>query len=149
MVDVIGYIGVEYDMKTGTSSRYLYTRGTPTIFAGSRYRYLAPRIPLGYQELVDAMAEAMEKEANMTGTNIINSTDVDYGFVTTKRSFDETMAEAKAFWNKILATYPEDGREKLRTAVVNVFSHDMQLSKATPEQQDMVELVIEDLKKLL
>ena len=59
------------------------------------------------------------------------------------------MTEAKTLWNKILATYPEDGREKIRTIVVNVFSHDMQLSKATPEQQDMVELVIEDLKKLL
>jgi hypothetical protein len=149
MVDVIGYIGVEYDMKTGASSRYLYTRGTPTIFAGSRYRYLAPRIPLGYKELVDAMAEAMEKEASMTGTNIINSTDVDYGFTATKRSFEETMAEAKTLWNKVLQMHPEDGREKLRNVVVNVFSHDMQLSKATPEQQDMVELVIDDLKKLV
>lgn len=149
MVDVIGYIGVEYDMKTGASSRYLYTRGTPTIFAGSRYRYLAPRIPLGYKELVDAMAEAMEKEASMTGTNIINSTDVDYGFTATKRSFEETMAEAKTLWNKVLQIHPEDGREKLRNVVVSVFSHDMQLSKATPEQQDMVELVIDDLKKLV
>jgi hypothetical protein len=45
--------------------------------------------------------------------------------------------------------HPEDGREKLRNVVVSVFSHDMQLSKATPEQQDMVELVIDDLKKLV
>jgi hypothetical protein len=59
------------------------------------------------------------------------------------------MAEAKTLWNKVLQTHPEDGREKLRNVVVSVFSHDMQLSKATPEQQDMVELVIDDLKKLV
>ena len=149
MVDVIGYIGVEYDMKTGLSHRYLYTRGTPSIFAGSRYRYLNPKIELGYQQLVDAIAEAMEKEANMTGTELITSTEVDYSATTGKRSFEEVMAEAKKLWNEIIQTYGDSGREKIHNVIVGVFKHDMQLSKATPEQQDLVELVIEDFKKLM
>ena len=147
MVDVIGYIGVEYDIKTGVSHRYLYTRGTPSIFAGSRYRYLTPKIELGYQQLVDAIAEAMEKEANMTGTNVL-AQEVDYTF-NNKRSFDETMTEAKGLWNEIIKAQGDAGREKIRNVIVDVFKHDIQLSKATPEQQDLVELVIEDLKKLM
>ena len=149
MVDVIGYIGVEYDVKNGQSYRYLYTRGTPTIFAGSRYKYLAPKIELGYQQLVDAIAEAMEKEAELTGTGFVKETDINYTAGIPKRSFDETMTEAKDLWNKIIQVKGEMGRDAIRQAIVNVFKHDMQLSRATPEQQDMVELVIEDLKKLL
>ena len=96
MVDVIGYIGVEYDLKTGNSSRYLYTRGTPTIFAGSRYKYLAPKIELGYQNLVDAIAEAMEREAELTGTGFVSEKELNYNASVNKRSFDETMNEAKS-----------------------------------------------------
>ena len=149
MVDVIGYIGVEYDMKTGLSHRYLYTRGTPSIFAGSRYRYLNPKIELGYQQLVDAIAEAMEKEASMTGTELITSNEVNYSATTGKRTFDEVMSEAKTLWNDIIKTQGDAGREKIHNVIVGVFKHDMQLSKATPEQQDLVELVIEDFKKLM
>jgi hypothetical protein len=148
MVDVIGYIGVEYDIKTGQSYRYLYTRGTPTIFAGSRYKYLAPKIELGYKQLVDSIAEAMEKEAELTGTGFVSEAELNYGGAPA-RSFDETMAEAKDLWNKIIKAKGDEGREAIKTIISQVFGHDMQLSRATPEQQDMVELVIEDLRKVL
>lgn len=36
IVDIIGYLQVQMN-NNGTSERYLYTRSTPTIFAGSRY----------------------------------------------------------------------------------------------------------------
>lgn len=149
MVDVIGYIGVEYDLKTGQSYRYLYTRGTPTIFAGSRYQYLAPKIELGYKQLVDAIAEAMEKEAELTGTGFVSESELNYNVGIPKRSFEETMTEAKDLWNKIIKAKGEEGREAIKAAISQVFGHDMQLSRATPEQQDMVELVIEDLRKVL
>ena len=148
MVDVIGYIGVEYDVKTGNSYRYLYTRGTPTIFAGSRYKYLAPKIELGYQQLVDAIADAMEKEASLTGTGFVSEAELNYGGVST-RTFDETMTEAKDLWNKIIKAKGDEGREAIKTVISQVFGHDMQLSRATPEQQELVELVVEDLKKLI
>ena len=148
MVDVIGYIGVEYDVKTGNSYRYLYTRGTPTIFAGSRYKYLAPKIELGYQQLVDAIADAMEKEASQTGTGFVSEAELNYGGVPT-RTFDETMTEAKDLWNKIIKAKGDEGREAIKAVISQVFGHDMQLSRATPEQQELVELVVEDLKKLI
>lgn len=149
MVDVIGYIGVEYDVKNNKSYRYLYTRGTPTIFAGSRYKYLAPKIELGYQQLVDAIAEAMEKEAELTGTDFVSEEELNKNKPIEKRSFDETMTEAKDLWNKIIKTKGEEGREAIKLVISNVFGHDMQLSRATPEQQELVEMVVEDLKKIL
>ena len=145
MVDVIGYIGVEYD-KNGLSSRYLYTRGTPRIFAGSRYKYLAPKIPLGYQDLVDSIAAAMEKEAGLTGTQLINSTDLPTPV--SYRSLDEVMEEAKSHWNRIIAAKGPEGREQMRTIVIKVFGSDIQLSKVTEEQIDLLEEVVNQIKTI-
>lgn len=146
MVDVIGYIGVEYDMKNGSSSRYLYTRGTPRVFAGSRYKYLAPKIPLGYQELVDAIAAAMEKEASLTGTRLI--TEDELPTPTPYRSFEEVMEDAKTNWTRVINSKGPEGREEMRAIVVKVFGADIQLSKATPEQIDLLEEVVSQIKSI-
>lgn len=147
MVDIIAYVGVEYDLKTGKSSRYLYTRGTPTIFAGSRYKYLKPRIELGYQNLVDAVAEAMEKEAAETNTKVISENEL-ANYTVASRSFEETMNEAKTLWSNIISTKGDEGREAIKNIITKVFGHEIQLSRATPEQQELVEMVIEDFKRL-
>ena len=154
MVDVIGYIGVEYDTKTGKSSRYLYTRGTPHIFAGSRYRYLAPKIPLSYQNLVDAIAEAMEREATETGTQVLDHIE-QQGIAS--RPFNDVMEEAKTVWKqlcekgKAMPTEEESANflNRMNGIVKKVFGREMKLSQATDAQQDLVELCIDELKTLL
>ena len=37
----------------------------------------------------------------------------------------------------------------MKSAIHNVFGQDIQLSKATEEQQDLVELVIEEFKRIV
>lgn len=148
LVDLIGYLAVEYDVKTGDSHRYIYTRGTPRVFAGSRYKYLAPKIELGYQNLVDAIADAMKKEAELTGTEIVSKTAEEYT-MPTMRSFNDTMTEARELWNKIVAANGDDGKAKMHDIITHVFGRDVQLSKVSEEQQELVELVIDDFKKLI
>lgn len=150
MVDLIAYVGVEYDIKTGESHRYLYTRGTPTVFAGSRYRYLKPRIELGYQNLVDAIASAMEKEANETGTEIA-ATSRDYSaHIGEEKTFDELMVEAETIWNKVVEVKGKEvGGKLLNDEVKKVFGRDVKLSKCTPDQKDFVAMVVENMKDLL
>lgn len=148
MVDVIAYVGVEYDMKSGDSHRYLYTRGTPTIFAGSRYRYLKPKIELSYKNLVDSIAEAMEKEANETGTEIAETTHDYSAQVGNEKSFKELMDEAKITWENIKAEKGPEGLQKVEEIIIKIFGKNIQLSKAAPEQKDMVALVLEEMKEI-
>ena len=56
----------------GNTERWLYTRKTPTVMAGSRFKYLAPKIKFGYQELVDAIAEAIEKSEKIDGAKVVD-----------------------------------------------------------------------------
>ena len=69
IVDIIGYISTEWD-ENGESHRYLYTRATPTVMAGSRFKYLAPKIPLGYNELVEAINEAIDEQKERADADV-------------------------------------------------------------------------------
>ena len=67
LVDIIGYIALDWD-EEGNAVRTLYTRATPTVLAGSRFKYLPDKIPFGYEELQYAVTQAILKGKEKTGT---------------------------------------------------------------------------------
>ena len=149
LCDIIGCINTEFE--DGKPVRYLYTRQTPTIFAGSRYKYLAPRIRFGYQELVDAIAEAIDKAAELDGATVVEHVDA----VQVKaRPFADTMNEARELWSRFIkiATTEEEKEQHLnimKDIVKRVFGNeDFKLSGAVISQQDLVELFIAEMKNL-
>jgi len=75
IVDIIGYLQVQMNAD-GTTERYLYTRSTPTVFAGSRYQYLAPKIKFGYKELVDAIGDAIDQAVVKDGAEVTDHTEI-------------------------------------------------------------------------
>lgn len=150
LVDLIGYIAVEFDSSTGASERYLYTRQTPTIFAGSRYQYLAPKIKFGYNELVEAIGEAIDKSVDLDGAQVTDNTERPQ---ITRRPFQDVMAEAKEFWMSYLGAVDSEEEKESRVNILNdiivkIFGKPMKLSQALPSQQDLVELFIAEAKEL-
>ena len=112
IVDIIGYLQVQMN-QDGTSERYLYTRSTSTIFAGSRYQYLAPKIKFGYNELVEAIGDAIDMAVERDGAQVTDHTE----FVQVKaRPFAEIMEEAKTVWGAFLdkATTEEEKEQNLK-----------------------------------
>ena len=148
LVDIIGYLSTQMN-QDGSTNRYLYTRATPNIFAGSRYKYIAPRISFnqdGYTELVNAIGDAIDKQVNVDGAQATDKTILpNY----TTRPFGETMNEARELWQKIIEVKGDAGKEEMKNAIRRIFGQDVQLSKATEDQQDLVELVIEEFKTIL
>lgn len=151
IVDLIGYIAVEYD-EQGRSERYLYTRQTPTVFAGSRYKYLAPKIKFGYNELVDAIGDAIEQSVEKDGAEVTDHTVINQ---VKTRPFSEIMEEAKAIWVKYLdnATNDEEKEQHLnvmKDIIRRIFgTEDFKLSSAVPSQADLIELFIDEVKELI
>lgn len=143
MVDIIGYIALDYDAD-GVAHRTLYTRATPYVMAGSRFRYLPERIDFGYTQLAEAMAEAIEKSARTDGaviTEHIGAPNV------VTRSFAEVQAEARDLWDTLIKKNP-DNSEKIYAIVEEVFGSRPKLSEITPKQQDLFEVVIEGMKEI-
>ena len=152
LVDIIGYIGVEFDPITKESTRYLYTRSTPTVFAGSRYRYLAPKIPFGYQELVDAIGQAIDMSVEHDGAKVTDHVET---IQIKARPFQTIMDEARQIWSSYLENAKNDEEKEQRLRIMKdiirrIFgSEDFKLSGAVMSQADLVELFIDEMKELM
>lgn len=152
LVDIIGYIGIEFDPVTKEGIRYLYTRSTPTVFAGSRYRYLAPKIQFGYDELVEAISNAIDKDVAENGAKVAEKSDT---IQIKTRPFQEIMAEAKEVGNNYLnsASDEEDKNHRImmmKDTIRRIFgSEDFKISSAVPSQADLIELFIDEIKDLM
>lgn len=141
LVDIIGYIDVSYE--NGTAVRTLITRGTPNIVAGSRLKYLASRIPFGYDELINAIGEAIEKQAKIDGAKVVDKGSMQK--VIEKRPFEETLAEAKELWTKLVS---EGKAEVVMAEVESLFGESMKLSEIPESKQDIFEVLIEDMRSM-
>lgn len=150
IVDIIGYLQVQMN-PDGTSERYLYTRSTPYVFAGSRYQYLSPKIKFGYQELVDAIGDAIDKAVELDGAQVTDHTEIAQ---IKDRPFTEVMAEAKEIWIKYLELGGEENKDQhlmiMKDIIKKVFgSEDFKLSQAVPSQSSLVEYFIDEVKQLM
>ena len=151
IVDIIGYLQVQLN-PDGTSERFLYTRSTPTVFAGSRYQYLAPKIKFGYQELVDAIGDAIDEAVRRDGAQVTDKTELAQ---IKNRPFNEIISEARDLWMAYLDGAENDEEKDQRLNIMKdiirrIFgTEDFKLSQAVPSQSDLVELFADELKDII
>lgn len=144
LVDIIAYISSEPD------GRYLYTRATSNIMAGSRFPYLAEKIPLGYENLANAIAEAIEAQEKRDGVQVVEFEERKEDEVL---NFDEIRAEAQALWAKLVSDNPdeaaqEDNAKRIMDRISSIFGHEMKLSEISENQVDLFNLVLMEMKEL-
>lgn len=144
LVDIIGYIGVEFDEK-GESHRYLYTRATPTIMAGSRFPHLPAKIPFGYKELSEALSRAIEESGTEDGATIV---DKDVQKVEDNRTFKEVREEAEKIWTSLVKEDPQNA-QKIMGLVEEIFGRQMKLSEINEKQVDLFKLLLDEMKALV
>ena len=144
LVDIIGYIDVSWD-EEGNSERWLYTRKTPTVMAGSRFKYLAPKIKFGYQELVTAISEAIDKSEKLDGAVVVETIEQR---IEESLDYKTIRAEASELWQKLVAQDEENAAIILKK-VEMIFGRPMKLSEITEDQVDLFNLVLLDMKDML
>lgn len=148
IVDIIGYIGTEWE--DGVAKRYLYTRETPTLFAGSRFKYMKPKIPFGYNELVAAITEAIERSEKEDGVKVVDSAALTSTIE--KLDFSEIRAKAAGLWQKLVGegdnAKPEVAAEILKKIEMTM-GRRMKLSEFTEDQVELLQLVVDEMSDML
>ena len=146
LVDIIGVITQTWNEK-GESERWIQTRATQTIQAGSRFRYLEPKIKFGYKEFVDALAKAIEaEEAN--GATVVDKIERP---VEEKVNFTDLMNEARELWTKLVGTGDDASKEVADTILKKVeiiMGHKMKLSEFTEDQADLLAMVVAEMREM-
>ena len=143
LVDIIGVITQTWD-EHGESHRWIQTRSTPTIVAGSRYRYLAPRIPFGYNEFLEALGQAIDREQE----NGAVVTDTAPNDTFEKLDYKAIRAEASELWTVLVERDPDNAPIILKK-VEMIFGRPMKLSEITEDQVDLFNLVVLDMRDML
>ena len=143
IVDIIGYISTEWD-DNGNSTRWLYTRQTPTVMAGSRFKYLAPKIKLGYEELVAAINEAIDKQRDMDGATVVDKLEVK---TEEPLDFNKIRTEASELWAELVKEDTANADIILKK-VEMIFGRKIKLSEITEDQVDLFNLVLIDMKEM-
>ena len=146
IVDIIGYIGNEW--VNGERKRWLYTRETPTLFAGSRFKYMPDKIPFGYDELVNAIADAIEMEEKRDGATVVDT-------ITTKSethlNFNDVRTKAQELWMNLVGTGDTANPEMANTILKKIemtMGRRMKLSEFTEDQVDLLNLIVMDMEEL-
>ena len=143
LVDIIGVITQTWD-EHGESQRWIQTRSTPTIVAGSRYKYLAPRIPFGYNEFLEALGQAIDKEQE-NGAVVIDTAPVE---TFEKLDYKTIRAEASELWTVLVEKDPENAPAILKKVEI-IFGRPMKLSEITEDQVDLFNLAVLDMREML
>ena len=146
IVDIIGYIGNEW--VNGERKRWLYTRETPTLFAGSRFKYMPDKIPFGYNELVNAIADAIEMEEKRDGATVVDTINIKSE---THLNFNDVRTRAQELWTKLVGTGDVGDPEMANTILKKIemtMGRRMKLSEFTEDQVDLLNLVVMDMEEL-
>ena len=143
LVDIIGYIDITWD-EDGNAERWLYTRKTPTVMAGSRFKYLAPKIRFGYQELVDAIVDAIEQSEKLDGAKVVDKEEIK---IEQELDFDTIRDEASKLWGNLVGKDPANA-DKILKKVEMIFGRKMKLSEITEDQKDLFNLVLLDMRDM-
>ena len=155
MTDIIGYSRV-IKMEDGTQSTKLFIRGTDRFMAGSRFKYTPDYIDFSYQNLVDAIAEAIDKQSKEEGTEFFTSERSNLYLNDNKElDFDELMEDFNNIVNGLIAKYEETGKfqEYYQPRIVQItekyLGRGQKVSQCSREQVEALSLIVDDLQELV
>lgn len=144
--DIIGYSRI-VDTEEGAKTK-LFLRGTPRFVAGSRFKYIEPVIDFNYDNLVKAIANAVDKEAAETNNQFVTEDTINLHSEDTTYDFEAMMKEFSEIVSKLMSK-DQSMSTKITTIVDNYLGKGKKVGDCTEEQAPQIDLILFDLKNLL
>lgn len=144
--DIIGYsrqVNTEEGVKTK-----LFMRGTPRFVAGSRFRFTPDVIDFTYDNLVQAIADAIDKEEQMSGSTYITDAPMSREHLDEPAyDFGALMDEFQTLVGNIMSKSPAMA-PKITAIIDKHLGKGKKVNDCTPEQAPQIDLILFDLKRL-
>ena len=143
--DIIGYCR-EVEDQEGHKTVRMFMRETSRYVAGSRFKYTPDSIELSYDNLVKAIADAIDEQERVskgTTTNSFNNLhtdDIEYDFPALMKEVQQTVGA-------LMSGHPEL-EHKIVSIVDKHLGKGKKVSDCTPDQAALVDLILYDLKHL-
>ena len=129
----------------------LFLRETPRYVAGSRFKYIVDSIPFTYDNLVNAIADAIDKEAAETGNKYVTATRANLYIEPEAKTYDfkALIDEFGALVGKLMETNPAANRSKIASIVAEYMGDNRKVSDCTEEDAPQLDLIVQELRSLI
>ena len=154
MADIIGYSRAVTD-DNGNESVKLFMRGTQRYMAGSRFKYTPDYIDFSYDNLVNAIADAIDQQASAEGKQYFTDKATNLHQDTTKDlDFDDLMGEFQELVSGVMSSVDEDTfnsywQPRLTETIERYLGKGNKISNCNRTQVEAISLIITDLKELI
>ena len=154
MADIIGYSRI-VELPDGEKSTKLFMRGTPRFIAGSRFKYTPDYIDFGYKQLVNAIAEAIDKQAAEEGAECFTDQRSNlYIPVIEELDFDKLMLEFNSLITSISSSSEEETfanywQPRITQVIEKYLGKGMKASQCTRDQVEALDLIVSELRGLI
>lgn len=147
--DIIGYSRtVEED---GQKKTKLFLRETARFVAGSRFKYIPDYIDFSYDNLVNAIHEAIDKEAAEHGNKYVTNESANLYAQTTETtlSFDDLIAEFQNLAGALMTANADRYQKEITVIVERYLGLGKKVMDCTSNQVDQIALINDELKQLV
>lgn len=153
LCDIIGYSRTVEDAN-GNLITKLFMRGTPRFEAGSRFKYTPDVIDFTYQNLVNAIADAIDKQMEEEGSDKFTSERNNVYIAAKEADFDELMATFNSLIEKIINSVTEDDMvskwsPKIQQITDKYLGKGNKVGNMNRDQTEALSLIIDDLQELI
>ena len=151
MADIIGYSRI-IELPDGEKSTKLFMRGTPRFIAGSRFKYTPDYIDFGYNQLVNAIAEAIDKQAAEEGNECFTDKRSNlYIPVVEELDFDKLMLEFNSLITKLSSesdeeTFANYWQPRITQVIEKYLGKGKKVGDTTPDQAEFIFLINNEIK---
>lgn len=136
-------------LNEATKERSLVIRSLDnSIDCGCRFKYMAPEIPLDYNELVKALNEAIDKEAKENDNKFVTDERVEVKEVTTY-DYEALMEEFQNIVQPLMSKNPQYYGPHIVSIVEKYLGKGKKISDTTVDQAEFVYLIVSEIKSEL
>ena len=116
-----------------------------TVDCGSRFKYMTNEIPLEYNALIEALNNAIDKEAEENNNQFV--TDEKAKPIIEENPYDyfELMNEFNSLVQKLMGENQTNAM-KITSIVDKYLGKGKKVSDSTPAQVDLIHLIVEEIK---
>ena len=153
MADIIGYSRT-VDLPEGGTATKLFMRGTPRYVAGSRFKYTPDVIDFTYQNLVNAICDAIDRQAAEEGSEHFTTNDANLYTASKELDFDELMMQFNSMIQDLSVQSDEETfktywQPRITQIIESYLGKGMRVSQCSREQTEALDLIVTAIKDLI
>ena len=147
--DIIGYSRT-VETGEGQKETRLFLRETPRFVAGSRFKYMPDNIVFSYENLVNAIHDAIDKEAQEHGNQFVTNDSINLHRDLKEEvlDFDALQNEFQEVVGELMAKNPDRYQKEITVIVEKYLGIGKKVMDCSSKQSDQIALINAELKEL-